>query len=224
MKDSKKLEEENLNIIKNIQDRIERDENKNQSQNIGKFILSAGLQLLKNRSKKLRRLGKRDRLRELAKFIQDTKTTMNEINEKSENKTKEKPKSKTYKKNKYTNKRFSKSYNYFDDEINSPKAKMWKASDKKNKVEAVYVYIISRENAPYYIGHTADIRSRMMEHRDGLVKSTKNTNPRLLYFEKFSERKVATKYEKDLKLLNSKNPRAIRKIILEFQSHIDELG
>jgi len=223
MKDSKKLEEENLNIIKNIQERIEKDENKNQSQNIGKFIFSAGLQLLKNRSKKLRRLGKRDRLRELAKFIQDTKTTMNEINEKSENITREKPKRKTYKK-KFTNKRFSKSYNYFDDEINSPKAKMWQASDKKNKIEAVYVYIISRENAPYYIGHTADIRSRMMEHRDGLVKSTKNTNPRLLYFEKFSERKVATKYEKDLKLLNSKNPRAIRKIILEFQSHIDELG
>ena len=40
----------------------------------------------------------------------------------------------------------------------------------------------------------------------GFFKSTKNTNPRLLYFEKFSERKVATKYEKDLKLLNSKNP------------------
>ena len=186
MKESKKLEEEGLNIIKNIQERIEINESKKQSENIGKFVFSAGLQLLKNRSKKLRTLGKRDRLRELAKFIQDTKSTMNEIDKKTENETNKKVKKTTFKQ-KFTNKRSSKkSYNYFDDEINSPKAKMWQASDKKNKVEAVYVYIISRQNAPYYIGHTADLRSRMMEHREGLVKSTKNTNPRLLYFEKFS--------------------------------------
>ena len=223
MKDSKKLEEENLNIIKNIQERIEENQNKNQSQNFGKFIFSAGLQLLKNRSKKLRRLGKRDRLRELAKFIQDTKETMNEIDKRSKNIKEQKVKPKDTKQEVQQKKRY-KSYNYFDDEINSPKAKMWKASDKKNKVEAIYVYILSRENAPYYFGHTGDLRSRMMEHREGLVKSTKNTNPKLLYFEKFLEREVATKYEKDLKFLNRKNPRVIRKIILEFQSHIDELG
>ena len=51
MKESKKLEEEGLNIIKNIQERIEINERKKQSENIGKFVFSAGLQLLKNRSK-----------------------------------------------------------------------------------------------------------------------------------------------------------------------------
>ena len=99
MKESKKLEEEGLNIIKNIQERIEINESKKQSENIGKFVFSAGLQLLKNRSKKLRTLGKRDRLRELAKFIQDTKSTMNEIDKKTENETNKKVKKTTFKQN-----------------------------------------------------------------------------------------------------------------------------
>tara|TARA_B110000116_G_scaffold150018_1_gene129773 strand:- start:64 stop:735 length:672 start_codon:yes stop_codon:yes gene_type:complete len=223
MKNSKKLEEEGLNIIKNIQERIEENENNKRSEKIGKVIFSAGLQILKNRSKKLRKLGKKDKLRELAKFIQDTKATMNEIDKKSKNLKEQKVKPKAPKQN-FQQKKRSKSYNYFDDEINSPKAKMWKASDKKNKVQEFFVYILSLVNEPFYIGHTADLRARMMEHRDGNSPSTKNKKPKLVYFEKFSERKVATKYERDLKILNKKNPRAIRQIILKFKSNIDELG
>lgn len=48
-----------------------------------------------------------------------------------------------------------------------------------------YVYVLlSMKDNLMYTGYTADLRSRMKYHNDGLVTSTKNRRPlQLIYFE-----------------------------------------
>jgi putative endonuclease len=56
-----------------------------------------------------------------------------------------------------------------------------------------------------YTGYTADLRSRMKSHEDGLVASTKHRRPlRLLYFEGCLNQQDATRREKYLKSGNGK--------------------
>ena len=64
-----------------------------------------------------------------------------------------------------------------------------------------YVYILkSLTDSNLYIGSTNDLERRIKEHKDALVKSTKNRLPIQLecYFA-FRERKTAAKFEKYLK-------------------------
>jgi putative endonuclease len=64
-----------------------------------------------------------------------------------------------------------------------------------------YVYVLrsfSKNRA--YIGHTANLRSRLAKHNSGSVKSTKFCNDWILiYSEQFSTRSLAIKRERFFK-------------------------
>ncbi len=64
-----------------------------------------------------------------------------------------------------------------------------------------YVYILqSLKDNHNYIGSTTDIKRRVKEHQKGLVKSTKNRLPLILYgFRKFDSIKEAAIWEKKYK-------------------------
>ncbi|MCP5064071.1 MAG: GIY-YIG nuclease family protein [Ignavibacteriae bacterium] len=63
------------------------------------------------------------------------------------------------------------------------------------------VYVLrSLKDQKRYIGMTSDIERRIVEHNDGLVKSTKNRRPfELIYSEKFEAKSEAMKREKFFK-------------------------
>ena len=64
-----------------------------------------------------------------------------------------------------------------------------------------YTYVIYSEIFnEIYIGQTNNIRSRLMKHNSGMVRSTKRYMPWLLvYHEEFKTRVEAMKREKELK-------------------------
>ena len=65
-----------------------------------------------------------------------------------------------------------------------------------------YVYLLKIEGAKnknYYIGYSSDLKRRLGEHKAGLVKTTKNHNPKLIYYEAFQDKYLALKREKGLK-------------------------
>jgi putative endonuclease len=64
-----------------------------------------------------------------------------------------------------------------------------------------YVYVIkSLKDRKIYVGHTNDLKERIREHNNGLVKSTAIRRPfKLLYYEASNILKDAFKREKSLK-------------------------
>ncbi len=69
-----------------------------------------------------------------------------------------------------------------------------------------YVYILKlqdRINKDYYIGYTADLRQRYKQHLSNLVKTTKNKNPKLIYYEAYEYEESAREREKKLKQFGS---------------------
>lgn len=70
-----------------------------------------------------------------------------------------------------------------------------------------YVYILTNNSKTLYTGFTNDLRRRVSEHKRKIVPgftSRYNIN-KLIYFEYFSERKLAMEREKQIKgLLRSK--------------------
>lgn len=68
-----------------------------------------------------------------------------------------------------------------------------------------YVYLLKLQNTKkdYYIGCTADLRRRMIEHCSGNTQTTKGKNPKLIYYEAFLNKEMAFARERGLKLSGS---------------------
>ncbi|MBD3328591.1 GIY-YIG nuclease family protein [Candidatus Peregrinibacteria bacterium] len=63
-----------------------------------------------------------------------------------------------------------------------------------------YIYVLECDDGNWYTGYTKDLNNRIKEHKQGLVKSTKNRLPvSLLYFEGCKNQQDATHREKYLK-------------------------
>ena len=64
-----------------------------------------------------------------------------------------------------------------------------------------YTYILkSIKDNKLYVGHTNDLKQRLKEHNQGLVKATRNRRPfKLLYYEACNNLIDAVKREKSLK-------------------------
>ncbi len=65
-----------------------------------------------------------------------------------------------------------------------------------------YVYLLSLESNSgknFYIGYTSDLRKRLKEHIAGYTKTTKNKDPKLIYYEAFQDKYLALKREKAIK-------------------------
>ena len=69
-----------------------------------------------------------------------------------------------------------------------------------------YVYILKIKgikNKNFYIGYTSNLHKRLQEHIDGLVKSTRNRNPKLIYYEAYQNKYLSLKREKGIKTSGS---------------------
>jgi predicted GIY-YIG superfamily endonuclease len=86
------------------------------------------------------------------------------------------------------------------------------------------VYILKLDSGEFYVGHTGELRERIMEHLDGKAKTTKGRKFKLQYFEILAERRAAEMRESELKAIAISNPRQIRRMIIQFKDLIDELN
>ena len=62
-----------------------------------------------------------------------------------------------------------------------------------------YVYVLMNEEAQMYVGFTADLRRRFVEHNRGNNPSTKHHRWRLIYYEAYLNKKDALIRERRLK-------------------------
>ncbi|MDP3042962.1 MAG: GIY-YIG nuclease family protein [bacterium] len=79
-----------------------------------------------------------------------------------------------------------------------------------------YVYILlSSKDGNFYIGSTSDLKRRIIEHKQGKVKSTKNRLPiRLVCYEAYVHKEEAMSREKYLK--SSDGKKDIRKRLIKI--------
>lgn len=74
-------------------------------------------------------------------------------------------------------------------------------------VDMYYVYaLINGINKDLYIGFSADLRKRVLEHNKGVVTATKPNRPwKLVYYEAYVSKYDATAREKQLKMHKAKS-------------------
>ena len=77
-----------------------------------------------------------------------------------------------------------------------------------------YVYVLkSEKDERLYIGYSSNLKLRIKEHVDGLVKSTKNRRPILLeYYEAYNNKQLAQERERKLKEFGSSYKGLIKRI------------
>lgn len=77
-----------------------------------------------------------------------------------------------------------------------------------------YVYILkSYKDGKFYVGYSSDLRLRLKEHTDGIVKSTKNRRPiNLEYYEAYKTKQLAQERERKLKKFGSSYAGLIKRI------------
>ena len=81
-----------------------------------------------------------------------------------------------------------------------------------------YLYILKLDDGAFYVGQTNDLELRLGEHQDGTTKSTTGKHPRLVWFEnRNGNRRELNEEEKWLTILAKMNPRAIRRMIAQWQ-------
>lgn len=69
-----------------------------------------------------------------------------------------------------------------------------------------YVYLLkSFKNNDIYVGYTSDLKRRFSDHNNGFVRATKPNTPwKLIYYESYSDKRDATKRERQLKMHKAK--------------------
>jgi predicted GIY-YIG superfamily endonuclease len=100
-------------------------------------------------------------------------------------------------------------------------SKLWGKRDEG--VNKFFVYILRLESGELYIGHTRELRERMLEHRDGITASTAGGNPKLQYFEILPTRESAMLREHEIKIILKNNRREIYRMISAFRELISEV-
>jgi putative endonuclease len=76
-----------------------------------------------------------------------------------------------------------------------------------------YVYILkSLKDGKFYTGCTADLKKRLKQHNNGMVRSTKARRPlKLVYWETFTTRSEAMRRERYLKRIGRAEKKALVK-------------
>ena len=81
-----------------------------------------------------------------------------------------------------------------------------------------YVYLLKCKKVGgkiYYIGSSGDLRKRFNQHVKGEVKTTKNRNPELIYYEAFNDKYLALERETGLKSSGSVYNALLRRLKLK---------
>ena len=82
-----------------------------------------------------------------------------------------------------------------------------------------YVYtLLSEQNKDIYIGYSEDLKKRLNEHNNGLVKATKGYKPwKLVYYEAYVAKPDATRRETQLK----KNHQAKKDLKVQINNSLE---
>jgi len=97
----------------------------------------------------------------------------------------------------------------------------WRKKDEG--IAKFYVYILKLDNGYLYVGHTRELRERILEHKEGASRSTAGEHPKLRYFEILPSREKAMIREHEIKILIKNNRREIFRMITEFRDLISEV-
>ena len=98
----------------------------------------------------------------------------------------------------------------------------WEAGDAE--ATTFFAYVLKLDGGQFYVGQTRDLRARLMEHRQGSGASVpRGKHPKLQWFSMMSTRRQAMAKEKQLKELLARNPRELRKLIIDFRDIHREL-
>ena len=62
-----------------------------------------------------------------------------------------------------------------------------------------YVYVLTMNNGEIYIGFSTNLKNRIKQHYENKVISTKNREPKLVYYEAYISKKDAMEREQKLK-------------------------
>ena len=63
-----------------------------------------------------------------------------------------------------------------------------------------YVYILNLKDNSHYVGYSENLKQRVSEHNQGLVKTTQNQRPvSLVFYAAFKNKYKAAKFERYLK-------------------------
>ena len=62
-----------------------------------------------------------------------------------------------------------------------------------------YVYVLAMNNGEIHIGFSTNLKNRIKQHYENKVISTKNREPKLVYYEAYTSKKDAIEREKKLK-------------------------
>ena len=62
-----------------------------------------------------------------------------------------------------------------------------------------YVYVLTMNNEEIYIGFSTNLKNRIKQHYENKVISTKNREPKLVYYEAYMSKKDAMEREQKLK-------------------------
>ena len=62
-----------------------------------------------------------------------------------------------------------------------------------------YVYVLTMNNEEIYRGFSTNLKNRIKQHYENKVISTKNREPKLVYYEAYTSKKDAMEREKKLK-------------------------
>ena len=94
---------------------------------------------------------------------------------------------------------------------------------KGEKEDVFYVYIIIFESGSYYIGHSRELRGRILEIRNDNNISDFGKEPKLQYFEIHPNRQAAMIREAEIKEIYKNNNREILRMITRFSDLVREL-
>lgn len=97
----------------------------------------------------------------------------------------------------------------------------WSLGD--TRTDTFYAYLLKLKDGTFYPGQTRDLQARLMEHKDGRVKMTAGSQPRLVWFTQLSSREEAVLTEVELKLMVDQNPRKVRKLVVNFRNLLSEV-
>ena len=114
--------------------------------------------------------------------------------------------------------------NNTDNENNKYRTNHYKAWTGEGEREDVfYVYILNFDNGSYYIGHSRELRGRILEIRNDNNISDIGKEPKLQYFEIHPNRQAAMIREVEIKEIYKNNNREILRMVTRFSELVREL-
>lgn len=87
-----------------------------------------------------------------------------------------------------------------------------------------FVYILEFDDGSFYVGHNNDLYKDLSQYREQKTSPTAGHNAKLQYAQIVATQRAAELREAELKKLISLNPDQIHLMILDFYSHMRDLG